>query len=255
MSAFNLNATNKYAVFDPKGFKGDHKKSAAVEEHKRADLQRGTTEVGARMDSTGLIGGQFTPSKDPSRFSTRTDYFDKLYAAKAAANAAMPQKEISITLPNGDVKSGLAFNTTPMEIALGIAKGLADSVIIAKVEYLTRYDTADTIVACDDDEEADEEEEEVDAATAPGVLWDLNRPLVGDCKISLLKFDDPEGKNVRSPPLPSTLPCRCSPLTPPLRYLTAGVLALVGARAGRSSGRGVRIAPDHRARPAGRLLL
>jgi len=27
-------------------------------------------------------------------------------------------------------------------------------------------------------------------------LWDLNRPLVGDCKLTLLKFDDPEAKTV-----------------------------------------------------------
>jgi len=196
MSAFNLNATAKFAVLDPKGFKGDHKAKAAVEEHKRSDLQRGTKEVGERMDSTGLIGGKFTPSKDPSRFSTRTDYFDKLYAAKQAAMAAMPQREISVTLPNGDVKAGMAFKTTPMDIALGIAKGLADSVIIAKVEYINRYDTAETIVAADDDEE--EEEEEAADTAAAGILWDLNRPLVGDCKISLLKFEDPEGKNVSS---------------------------------------------------------
>ena len=29
-----------------------------------------------------------------------------------------------------------------------------------------------------------------------GELWDLNRPLVGDCKMTLLKFDEPEAKTV-----------------------------------------------------------
>lgn len=29
-----------------------------------------------------------------------------------------------------------------------------------------------------------------------GVLWDLDRPLEGDCKLELLKFDDPEAQQV-----------------------------------------------------------
>ena len=31
-----------------------------------------------------------------------------------------------------------------------------------------------------------------------GELWDLSRPLVGDCSLSLLKFEDPEAKTVLS---------------------------------------------------------
>lgn len=29
-------------------------------------------------------------------------------------------------------------------------------------------------------------------------LWDLTRPLIGDCNLELLKFDDPEAKAVRN---------------------------------------------------------
>ena len=194
MSDVKLNPTAKFAVLDHKSFKGDHKKVVSDAEHKRAELQRGTKEVGDRMASTGLIGGEFAPSKDPSRFSTRTDLFQKWYAAKAEADSQLPQTEISITLPNGDVKIGKSFKTTPMDIATEISKGLADSAIIAKVEYTSYAAGAEEkIVACDDDEEDEDEDEQ---GLSGAILWDMNRPLIGNCKLALLKFDDPEGKNV-----------------------------------------------------------
>jgi threonyl-tRNA synthetase len=192
--AVKVNATNKFAVFDPAGFKGDHKKSAdAAAQQKRSDMQRATAGVGDRMTTTGLIGGDFSPSKDGSRFSQRTDIFEKLYLIKQAELAAMPQTPISVTLPDGTVKEGLAYKTSPMDIALSIAKGLADSTVIAKVEYATKVQV-EAIVACDDEGDSDDENEP--ASDSPGELWDMNRPLVGNCKLSLLKFDDPEAKTV-----------------------------------------------------------
>lgn len=47
-----------------------------------------------------------------------------------------------------------------MSIALGISKGLAESVVIAKVD---------------------------------GQLWDLERPFESSCRLELLKFEDREG--------------------------------------------------------------
>lgn len=58
---------------------------------------------------------------------------------------------------------GTAWETTPMDIAKSISQGLAQNVVIAKVD---------------------------------GVLYDLLRPLENDCQLSLLKFDDPDGKYV-----------------------------------------------------------
>jgi len=47
-----------------------------------------------------------------------------------------------------------------MNIAMGISKGLAENVVIAKVD---------------------------------GQLWDLERPLESSCRLELLKFEDTEG--------------------------------------------------------------
>lgn len=39
----------------------------------------------------------------------------------------------------------------------------------------------------------DEDEEEQDSTAANTVLWDMNRPLEGSCKLELLKWDNPKG--------------------------------------------------------------
>ena len=73
---------------------------------------------------------------------------------------AKPREEITITLPDGATKIGKSWETSPMHIALGISKGLAENVVIAKVD---------------------------------GQLWDLERPLESSCRLELLKFEDTEG--------------------------------------------------------------
>ena len=97
-----------------------------------------------------------------------------------------------MTLPNGDVHEGVAFVTTPLEIAKRISEGFSQAVLIAKVVYSSRFDQGDNIVACDNDEE-----HESHLKQDEGELWDLTRPLVGDCTLTLYKFEDKEGKSVR----------------------------------------------------------
>ena len=36
------------------------------------------------------------------------------------------------------------------------------------------------------------------ATLTEGLLWDLSRPLVGNCTLTLLKYDDPESRTVRT---------------------------------------------------------
>jgi len=70
---------------------------------------------------------------------------------------------IKVTLPDGTVKEAVGNQTSPMDIAIGISKGLAKKAVIAKVN---------------------------------GALWDLPRPLEGDCNLEILKFDSDEGNDV-----------------------------------------------------------
>lgn len=84
----------------------------------------------------------------------------KQYHEELEAKTKTP---IKVTLPDGKVVEANAWQTSPYDVAKGISQGLADNAIISKVN---------------------------------GELWDLDRPLEGDCKLALLKFDDPEAQAV-----------------------------------------------------------
>lgn len=60
------------------------------------------------------------------------------------------------------MKEGKKWNTTPFDVAKEISKSLASKAVIAKVD---------------------------------GVLWDMGRPLEGNCKLELFTFDSDEGRD------------------------------------------------------------
>jgi threonyl-tRNA synthetase len=158
-----------------------------------------TKESGERAEgTTGKIGGPLKIESDPSWLAERAAVYDEIIAAQRARLAAKPKVPIKVTLPDGGVKEGVSWVTTPLSIAEGISKGLAGSVVVAKVSYTSRVgaDEADGANAAN----TGPEEEEDAPGAAPGgskpELWDLTRPLEGDCHLQLLKFDDKEGKMV-----------------------------------------------------------
>ena len=71
-----------------------------------------------------------------------------------------PRQEITVTLPDGSEKKGTSWETSPMDIAKEISKGLSERIVIAKVD---------------------------------GELWDLERPLEGSVSLELLDFEHPDG--------------------------------------------------------------
>lgn len=76
---------------------------------------------------------------------------------------AQPREPITVTLPDGTTKEGTSWETSPMTIAQGISKSLAERTVIAKVD---------------------------------GELWDLERPFEKSAKLELLDFENEEGKKV-----------------------------------------------------------
>ena len=89
--------------------------------------------------------------------------YDRLKAEYDKMIAAKERTPIKVTLPDGKIVEGKAWETTPYEIAAGISKGLADNAIVSKVN---------------------------------GEVWDLDRPLEGDSSVQLLKFEDEEAQQV-----------------------------------------------------------
>lgn len=55
----------------------------------------------------------------------------------------MPRQPIKITLPDGKVKEGVSFETTPLEIAKQLSNSLPDKVVVAKVKFTNRVATLD----------------------------------------------------------------------------------------------------------------
>lgn len=99
----------------------------------------------------------------PQFIEDRIKMFDELKAKYDADVAAKERKPINITLKDGTVKAGTAWETLPMDIAQSIGKSFAERMVIAKVD---------------------------------GQLWDMPRPLEGDVELELLDFENPEGKAV-----------------------------------------------------------
>jgi threonyl-tRNA synthetase len=165
-----------------------------------------TKESGERVEgaaATSLIGGSFVLTEDPAFLAQRAAVFEDIMAAQKARLAAKPRQPITITLPDGKVVQGTSWETTPLAVAEGISKGLAQNVVVARVAYTERIgvEAADGLGVVNT---GPEEEEVVPlpgaAAAAPTAakseLWDLVRPLEGSCSLQLLKFEDKDGKAV-----------------------------------------------------------
>jgi len=110
-------------------------------------------------------------------------------AVQTAEIAKKEQSPIKIKLEDGTVVDGNAWKTLPIDIAKGVSKDCAKDSIVARVIYTDpnvgkALDDASGVT-----DEVDEEEDQ-------GVLWDLLRPLEGDCTIFFYTFEDSEAKMV-----------------------------------------------------------
>ncbi|KAM6195658.1 threonine--tRNA ligase 2, cytoplasmic-like isoform 2-T5 [Sarcoramphus papa] len=103
---------------------------------------------------------------EPSFVEDRLKLYEALkkeHDALLAYRAANQSKPIKIILTDGKMAEGESWKTTPYQLAVGISQVLASNAVIAKVN---------------------------------GELWDLDRPLEGDCALELLMFDNEEAKAV-----------------------------------------------------------
>ncbi|XP_054824468.1 threonine--tRNA ligase, mitochondrial 1-like [Prosopis cineraria] len=92
----------------------------------------------------------------------RIQLFETIIAQQLVQRQSLPADPIKITLPDKNVKEGKKWVTSPLDIAREISKNLAANALIAKVN---------------------------------GVLWDMTRPLEGDCELQIFKFEDDEGRD------------------------------------------------------------
>ncbi|KAH8701886.1 putative threonyl-tRNA synthetase [Talaromyces proteolyticus] len=104
----------------------------------------------------------------PDFIIERNNLFEELWQEHLKEQANKPKPEINITIDIGDGKPSTviakAWETTPGSFLKDVPKELSANVVVAKIDGKE--------------------------------LWDLNRPLERDCKISYLPFDHPEGREV-----------------------------------------------------------
>ncbi|CDJ67465.1 threonyl-tRNA synthetase, putative [Eimeria necatrix] len=179
--------------------------SAAVA--KGAAGRRAEAGTAHTLGATGHIGGPFTPTKDAPFIKRRLEVFQRLMAKQQQDIKGKSHEKITIELPDGSKREGVCWETTPMQVAAEISKGLANAAVIAKVAYADSAAGSSSMLAAADDETTgaaaeesccggDESEAEAEHENIPWQLWDMARPLEGSCKLQILKFDSPEAQNV-----------------------------------------------------------
>ncbi|XP_062159626.1 threonine--tRNA ligase, mitochondrial 1 [Alnus glutinosa] len=92
----------------------------------------------------------------------RIQLFESKKARQLAHLQSLSADPIKITLPDGTVKEGKKWVTSPLDVAREISKSLAANALISQVN---------------------------------GVLWDMSRPLEADCELKLFTFDSDEGRD------------------------------------------------------------
>ncbi|XP_078431280.1 threonyl-tRNA synthetase [Wolffia australiana] len=126
----------------------------------------GAAKKGSSKPSAKKSAPELEIKKDNQYLDTiiqkRVKLFEEIQAQQVAARARIGGEVIKVTLPDGTVKEGKKFISSPMDIAKEISLGLANSALIAQVD---------------------------------GALWDMCRPLEGDCELKLFKFDSKEGRD------------------------------------------------------------
>ncbi|GLU03065.1 hypothetical protein SLE2022_202830 [Rubroshorea leprosula] len=92
----------------------------------------------------------------------RIQLFESIKSQQLSQLQSLPSDPIKIALPDGTVKEGKKWVSSPMDIAKEISKSLASNALISSVN---------------------------------GVLWDMTRPLEGDCELKIFTFDSDEGRD------------------------------------------------------------
>jgi threonyl-tRNA synthetase len=107
---------------------------------------------------------------------------------------------ISVTLPNGAVITGVKHVTTPFDVAqqASLPQSVIRKAVVAKIKG-PGVEAEGAAAASEDLMSFDNETSLLATTPSSGqasTLWDLSRPLEGDCEIALLTFDDDEGRYV-----------------------------------------------------------
>lgn len=181
---------------------------ANIDENKR--IMKGT-EHAILNKNTNKIGGSFELSKSASFIEKRAKIFDKYYEIQNNFISKINKTPIKITLIDGKVVEGKAMESTPYSIAKSnLKRSLLGDFLVAKVRYSNKVvDFNKGLFDTDIDSEHDNKIIENNVSNNKDILiksvseenlkfelWDMERPLEGDCFIEYVTFEDKIGQQV-----------------------------------------------------------
>lgn len=138
------------------------------------------------------IGGEFKIESQPLFIKKRAELWDKLFLLQENKLKSFPHQPIKITLSNNKEIDGTSYVTTPYDIAeKNFKKSEVKEFLVSKVLYSNKI--CETQIKSTD--EIEQEEKCSERMKESYELWDMNRPLIGDCKIDFCNFESKEGKN------------------------------------------------------------
>ena len=154
--------------------------------------KRATKGTEHSISTNKKIGGEFKKEENAPFIKERSELWDKLYSAQEEKNKSLPQEKIKIILQDGKEIEGISNITTPYQVAeKHTKKSELKEFLVAKVIYSKKI-TETQIVNVEDEQQ---EEKCSEKPKENFELWDLHRPLIGDCKIEFCNFETKEGKN------------------------------------------------------------
>jgi threonyl-tRNA synthetase len=105
------------------------KKVAIGGGEKKPKKEKKAAAAGGASDSRPL---ELNPR--PSFIQDRIELFDRLKSRYNDDIAKKPREPITITLPDGSIKQGTAWETSPADIAKGISSSLFKRVVVARLD-------------------------------------------------------------------------------------------------------------------------
>ena len=156
--------------------------------------KRATTGTEHTLTTSHKIGGEFKKEKNSPFIEERLKKWEELYNIQLEKEKNLPHEKIEITLINKENQTveGISNESTPYEIGKKHLKNsFLKECLVAKILY-SRKITETKILNAEEEEAEKKNEEEKNEKYE---LWDLFRPLIGDCKLEFCTFESKEGKN------------------------------------------------------------
>jgi len=106
----------------------------AESKHARVEGKRTKATTGESVQD-GKLGGEWKFQRNPAFLKDRVQYFDSLLKVQSETYSKLPAQKITVTLPDGAIKEGESFKTSPFDVAKMISKQFAEKIVVSKVRY------------------------------------------------------------------------------------------------------------------------